>query len=539
MLPKALIAIAVALGSLAVLAPPTEAQEIPAVESYRLDYERSRIDIPLEAGQGNIEILFRDLSLDSPGAHVPGTSGGAPHYVRVQVQPVEQKSGWIASATPVQFTSYGGSEKPIRLQFLVSPLADDPYFRVNLTVHIRDLQGQEFMLEESFLAYSPGRATFTALVGGSVQIGPGDIQDLDVRIRNNALVPRSFDIEVADNPCGIETAATKGNIVPGDATETFTVTLRGPEKRFWYNYESCTLSLRVMPTDNENQATTKAVSVQLNGFYFNPLWGFWSFVVALAIALFALLAKRGKERREEEILGKPQKPWTIPIETLYLKRLKEKDERAWYMVRHHLMEDEYRSALMWYHAYKKATKADRTKETVILREEQAYRRWQRSWEKAIETPLQDADRMEAKLQRQADHEARKQHRQALRKWRRNTKKLRADHEQRVEKAVAKWEKQKAKAEKKGRPAPDKPDLPAPDYGEKPEPHPIALADHKLAKRAAKFRQKMERKQGTLEVKYEKADVRRRRRAIKKMRKLARKLDDPDFVEHHPMLSEGA
>ena len=61
------------------------------------------------------------------------------------------------------------------------------------------------------------------------------------------------------------------------------------------------------------------------------------------------------------------------------------------------------------------------------------------------------------------------------------------------------------------------------------------AGHKWAKKAGRFRARMVRRQGDLEVKFEKADARRLRKVRRKVAKLARRLDDPEFVKEHPLL----
>ena len=42
-----------------------------------------------------------------------------------------------------------------------------------------------------------------------------------------------------------------------------------------------------------------------------------------------------------------------------------------------------------------------------------------------------------------------------------------------------------------------------------------------------------------EVRFEKADARRHQRLERKVRRIARRLDDPDFVAEHPLLAENA
>jgi hypothetical protein len=247
--------------------------------------------------------------------------------------------------------------------------------------------------------------------------------------------------------------------------------------------------------------------------------------------------KRRKERVEEEILGKPQRPWTIPAEALYLQRLEEKDPRAAYVVRHYLMEDEYRSSLLWYYAYKRATKGSRAKERLIVKQEHGHEKWQDGWAKKVMRPEAKADRYDDKLQRKLDRRARKHHKKALQEWEKRGKALETAHAKAVEKAEERWSKEARKADKKGLAKPLRPDIAEPDFPAAPGLHAIPLAEHKWRRRADRFRAKMAKKEARLTARFERLNERRLRRVRRKVRRIGRKLDDAAFIDEHPLLRE--
>ncbi len=366
---------------------------------------------------------------------------------------------------------------------------------------------------------------------------PREITTAEMAVRNTGSFHRTFQSEVRDNPCGLRVAPPATFTIDGRTEKDLEFSIQGPEDRFWYLTEDCTVMIDVWATDNPGLKKTAVVSIVVDGFYVDPVWVFWLIAIALAVFLIVLVVKRRKERIEEEILGKPQKPWLIPVEQVYLERLKEKDERAWYMVRHYLMEEEYRSALLWYEAEKQGTKATRQKERAILREEAKYKRWQRRWEKRIEQPVKDADRFAAKLQKKLDRKATKRHKKRLRAHKKEVAKLEAAHEAAQKKALAKWEKQAAKAEKKGLAVPEKPEADDLDLPPLPVLEAQDVEESRYAKRLDRVRRKAEREEGDLEVKYEKADAKYRAKLARKVQKLARKIDDPDFVDEHPILRD--
>ncbi len=234
-----------------------------------------------------------------------------------------------------------------------------------------------------------------------------------------------------------------------------------------------------------------------------------------------------------------RRTFTVPVERVYLEHLEARDPRAAYVVRHFLMEEEYRSALLWYRSFKTATKGTRAKETLVVAQENAYERFKNKWQKKIDRPIKKADRFEAKLQRKLDRRAKADVRKERRSWKKNVAKAEARHEKRSAKLLAAWEKASKKAAKRGEAAPPKPEIGEPDVPAKPEIQKVLLADTKLQKRADRMRSRMVKKQGNLDVRFEKKDARRLAKVRRKVNKIARKIDDPEFAEEHPLLTGDA
>jgi Skp family chaperone for outer membrane proteins len=520
-------------------APAAEAQLDTTSLLYSFQVEvpdgQTRFDVPLN-GQATIPVIFRDLSRDSytnyipPGVPVPGASP-FPHSVRWEVAKGVEDSGWFV-VPPVPFESVAGDVHAVEAYIQLSAAATHKTLPFNITAVVTTPDGNTSRVSVDLLGFSLGASSFAAQVGRSYELEPKEIAEVEVRLINLGLQNRAFDMAVVDNPCGMDVATSNNNLVPGKGEATYGVSIQAPFEKAWYFSELCTLAIAVNPSGQPDVVQVAYVSVQVNGGYIDPVWVFYTLAAILLLLLLLLILARRKARIEEEILGKPQRPWTIPVEALYLKALRQKDERAWYVVRHYLMEDEYRSALLWYKAYKKSTKGNRKKEALVLRQEKGYERWKAAWQRRIARPLEDADRFEARLQRNLDRHAAAEHRKRVRKAEAVTAKMKAAHDKQMERALAKHGKAAAKAAKKGLPAPKRPVLPEPDYPPVPKPRTVRLEDHKLAKKAAKFRAKCVRKQGDLEVKFEKADARRLRKVRRKVQRLAR---DPDFVREHPLL----
>jgi hypothetical protein len=520
--------------------PFAHAQVVPGdVYTFRLTTDKgNRVDVPIN-GLVNLPVTFHDDSRDNtnivPTTGVPSATA-LQHIVTFEVVPDHQDDGWTVFS-PISLVAYGGYEATVDVPFSLTAQVQHAFYPITLVAHVRVEDGTTYTLNTTLVGFSLGANSFSAQVPNSYQLHPRQIQDVPVVLTNLALAPRSFDMNVTDNPCGMGVAVQSGDLVPGKSDESFNISIQAPGNKLLYLSDSCTVAIAVSPATDHAIEQKVFVSVQVSGWYVDPSWLIDGAIALAVLLLLLLVLRRRKQRVEEEILGKPQKPWLIPVEALYLKALKSKDPRAWYVVRHYLMEDEYRSALLWYNGYKKATRGQRKKEGLVLRQERSYERWKAAWARAIARPLREADRHEARLQRKLDRRAKAGHRKQVRKYRKLTAKMRSAHAAQVERAGKAHAKAMATAQKKGLPPPKRPHLPEPDYPEEPRLEPVPLAGHKWAKKAGRFRARMVRRQGDLEVKFEKADARRLRKVRRKVARFARKLDDPDFASEHPLLRE--
>jgi hypothetical protein len=531
--------LALLLLSAAASAPAAQAQDPVHDALFLFDLSTpagNRADVPIN-GLVNLPVTFHDRSRDGtslvPAPGVPPTSVVF-HQVTWEVIPAVNDPGWTVFP-PSAIFSQPGTETTVDVPFQVTPQASSPFYPIELVAHITVPDGTQYTQNVTLLGFSLGANSFAAQVTSSYEIRPRQVIDVPVRLTNLALETRGFDMEVVDNACGLPVATQSNNLVPGKSQADYTVSIQGPEGKLYYFSDSCSVSVAVSPSGRGDIVQTAVISLQVSGGYVNPVWVFNTLGLLLVLLLLFLVLARRKARIEEEILGKPQKPWTIPVEALYLKALRQKDERAWYVVRHYLMEDEYRSALLWYKAYKKSTKGDRKKERLVVVQEKAYDRWKAAWRRDIDRPIRKADRREAQLQRKLDRKARKAHRRQMAKYRKLRRKLEAAHAKQVERAGKRHAKEAARAARKGLPAPKRPVVAEPDYPDEPQPVPIPLAGHRWSRKAARYRARMVRRQGDLEVRFEKADARRLRKVRRKVHKLARKLDDPEFVKEHPLL----
>lgn len=128
------------------------------------------------------------------------------------------------------------------------------------------------------------------------------------------------------------------------------------------------ISIYATSTSDSNAQLLGTVIVTTRGLYVSPLIGIiLSPILALIIIIFIFWFFI-KNRRDVEIYGKPEKPWSIPEEKAYLQDLKQNNKEA-YQQERKMMQDEYKSALLWYQDYRQTEKQQPVEEQPPVQKE--------------------------------------------------------------------------------------------------------------------------------------------------------------------------
>lgn len=91
-------------------------------------------------------------------------------------------------------------------------------------------------------------------------------------------------------------------------------------------------------------------TVITRGVYVSEVISFYFTMFMGVVVLFVAFIFYRRRRILKKICKKPEKPWTIPEEKKHLKELKKKDKNKFEKIRL-MMEDEYKSAMLWYYDY--------------------------------------------------------------------------------------------------------------------------------------------------------------------------------------------
>jgi len=90
--------------------------------------------------------------------------------------------------------------------------------------------------------------------------------------------------------------------------------------------------------------------------FISPLIGIITTPIIVALIILCILFYYIKNKRDQELFGKPTKPWILPEEKKYLDKLKEKNKEEYDKVLQ-MMKDEYQSALLWFEDYQNSMKS--------------------------------------------------------------------------------------------------------------------------------------------------------------------------------------
>jgi len=101
--------------------------------------------------------------------------------------------------------------------------------------------------------------------------------------------------------------------------------------------------------------------ITTRGVYISDLNQIFSAIIAILVLFGVAIIYFRRQKILEKIYKKPQKPWTIPIEKRHLEELKQKDQKA-YEKERAMMEDEYKSALLWYEDHRNYMRQEQKKQ---------------------------------------------------------------------------------------------------------------------------------------------------------------------------------
>ncbi|MEA3457215.1 MAG: hypothetical protein U9R21_00880 [Candidatus Thermoplasmatota archaeon] len=286
-------------------------------------------------------------------------------YTSLQLKPeiIEgDPNGWYLRATPslISSTTTGYVH-----EFTLDAKVDDSAVDYAVVVGIRCTRYDTFGSEmgESFL-YLPLKAAPTNFIKANKLeettkiAAPKSMIYFDVDITNEGYYKDVFQFELEEENGLMGLVEQQAIVMESGETKKITIGILTPEKLFDPGTPN-QIHLYVSSSGNATKTLVGSFVVITKGIYVSPLVGLIAAPIIIVLIVVFLLLFWYKDKNDKELFGKPTKPWLIPEEKKYLKELKGKNVEEYKKILQ-MMQDEYKSALLWYDSYRKAMKKENT-----------------------------------------------------------------------------------------------------------------------------------------------------------------------------------
>ena len=269
-------------------------------------------------------------------------------------------NGWYLKVTPNYIgESNTGWYHNVTLDARTDDSAVDNSVVVGIKVTRIDTLGGEIGSAYIYVPVKAATANYVSVSSSSQttkRVPPKSMVYLTFDIKNEGYYKDVFQFDIdAENdllPLIQEQAIT---LEPGE-TQTVTLGVLTPEKFFDAGTPN-NIDISVYSIGDKTRVHVRSFTIITEGFYFSPLIGIILAPIIIIIILLYFIFVYRKRKREEELFGKPEKPWNIPEERKHLEELKQKDKQA-YEKERAMMEDEYQSALLWYYDHRQSMKQE-------------------------------------------------------------------------------------------------------------------------------------------------------------------------------------
>lgn len=300
-----------------------------------------------------------------------------------------------------------------------------------------------------------------ALPSTQISVTPDDPASFRVQLINDDFYEHSYALRAyfqdAEGVSPERVAIAGGGTFRLGPKETRNVTMSfyAPAEKFWYRDQIAFVTIEATNLDGTGQRTD-VLLVTIRGFYVDENLILTTLLFLFALALLIWLFLHAKRAYEKRYLGRPIPPWNIPEERVQLDRIRQEDPRAHYVLRYFLMEQEYRSALLWFHAYKKISrrelkgelraihyreKAVEMEQVPAERFEHAFARVERRFARKLDRRNERTDRKVAALQARLERNYMRDFKRDHQKWKKAVENVTAKHDGPHAREHKRWKKE--------------------------------------------------------------------------------------------------
>jgi len=181
-----------------------------------------------------------------------------------------------------------------------------------------------------------------------LEIGPDQLVNISLEVRNRGSHTDSFNFRVNTDSYLVVSPPPAITLEPNEVVYT-SIGVASP--RILNDPGSArSINIEAYSIYEPNTIFNNTATIITRGIYVSEVVAYYFVLLLFAAMLFYAFISFRKRRIFRKICKKPDKPWTIPEEKEYLVELKKKDRKEFEKVRL-MMEDEYKSSMLWYKNY--------------------------------------------------------------------------------------------------------------------------------------------------------------------------------------------
>jgi len=279
--------------------------------------------------------------------------------LRFEPEIVEGDSrGWYTRITPSAIPNADQNKiYPLKLEVKTDDIAVDYAVVVGIKVTRVNVFGEDAGVSYIYIPVKASSLNNIKMETGvsTKETAPHSYVHFDIIVRNFGYYRDMFSLEFIEEN-GLEVATSKQLFVlnPGESQD-IRIDVLTSEKLFDLGTPNKIESYAVSSGDS-NSIHIGTIVVITKGVFISPLIGIIATPIIVVLIILCILFYNIKNKRDQELFGKPTKPWTLPEEKKYLDKLKEKNKEEYDKVLQ-MMKDEYQSALLWFEDYRNSMKS--------------------------------------------------------------------------------------------------------------------------------------------------------------------------------------
>jgi hypothetical protein len=181
------------------------------------------------------------------------------------------------------------------------------------------------------------------------EAAPHSYVDFDITVNNLGYYKDMFKLEFIEEN-NLEALVSKQLFVlnPGES-QNLKINVFTPEKFFDLGTPN-KIEIYAASSGDPDSIHIGTIVVITKGIFISPLVGIILVPIIIFLIIIYILFFYNRNKKQKELFGKPDKPWNLSEEKKYLEKLKEEDKEEYKKVKN-MMQDEYKSALLWYENY--------------------------------------------------------------------------------------------------------------------------------------------------------------------------------------------